>query len=107
DLGGARDGAGSSLTAAQQVVDEILRDTGDAIANGASVTDEAGVAAMVEEARGGWGRIDILINNAGILRDKTFAKMTLADFRAVIDVHLMGSVICTKAVWEIMRQQQY
>ena len=72
-----------------------------------SVTDEAGVAAMVERVMAEWGRIDILINNAGILRDKTFAKMDLADFRLVLDVHLMGSVICTKAVWEIMREQRY
>jgi NAD(P)-dependent dehydrogenase (short-subunit alcohol dehydrogenase family) len=73
----------------------------------ASVTDEAAVATMIEAVMGKWGRVDILINNAGILRDKTFAKMSLADFRLVLDVHLMGAVICTKAVWDIMRQQQY
>jgi NAD(P)-dependent dehydrogenase (short-subunit alcohol dehydrogenase family) len=107
DLGGARDGTGSSLTAAQAVVEEIKRQGGDAIANGSSVTDQAGVAAMVAEAQAKWGRVDILINNAGILRDKSFAKMTVDEFRAVVEVHLMGSVICTKAVWDSMREQGY
>ncbi len=107
DLGGARDGTGSSSSAAQVVVDEIVKLGGEASASGCSVTDEAGVAAMVAEAKNKWGRIDILINNAGILRDKSFAKMTMADFRTVLEVHLMGSVICTKAVWDIMREQKY
>jgi NAD(P)-dependent dehydrogenase (short-subunit alcohol dehydrogenase family) len=93
--------------AARRVADEISAAGGEAIAAAASVTDEAGIAAMIEGVMSTWGRVDILVNNAGILRDKTFAKMSLADFRLVIDVHLMGSVICTKAVWEIMRQQQY
>jgi NAD(P)-dependent dehydrogenase (short-subunit alcohol dehydrogenase family) len=107
DLGGTRDGTGSSTTVAQAVVDEIKGFGGDAIANGCSVTDEAGVAAMVAQAKDTWGRVDILINNAGILRDKSFAKMTVADFRTVVEVHLMGSVICTKAVWDLMREQGY
>lgn len=107
DLGGARDGTGGGVSAAQAVVDEIVAAGGEAMANAASVTDEAGVAAMVAEARARWGRIDILINNAGILRDRTFAKMTLDDFRAVLEVHLMGSVICTHAVWEAMREAAY
>ena len=107
DLGGARDGTSSSLTAAQKVVEEIEANGGEAMANGASVTDYAGVEAMVAEVMARWGRIDILVNNAGILRDKTFAKMDLADFRTVMDVHLMGAVNCTKAVWEIMRNQKY
>ena len=107
DLGGARDGTGGSLSAAERVVAEIRAAGGTAMANGASVTDPAGIEAMVADVMTAWGRVDILINNAGILRDKTFAKMTLDDFRAVIDVHLMGAVICTKAVWEIMRQQNY
>ena len=107
DLGGARDGTGGSLSAAERVVAEIRAAGGTAMANGASVTDPAGIEAMVADVMQAWGRVDILINNAGILRDKTFAKMTLDDFRAVIDVHLMGAVICTKAVWEIMRQQNY
>jgi NAD(P)-dependent dehydrogenase (short-subunit alcohol dehydrogenase family) len=107
DLGGARDGSGGSVGAAQAVAAEIEEAGGEAIANGSSVTDEAGIAAMVAEVSSKWGRIDILINNAGILRDKSFAKMTIDEFRAVIDVHLIGSAICTKAVWEIMREQAY
>lgn len=92
---------------AERVAEEIRSNCGEAIGVAASVTDEAQVAAMVEQAMAAWGRIDILVNNAGILRDKSFAKMDLADFRAVVDVHLMGAVICTKAVWEIMRQQKH
>ncbi|WP_156255259.1 SDR family oxidoreductase [Sandarakinorhabdus oryzae] len=107
DLGGARDGSGASLSAAQAVVDEIAAFGGEAMANGASVTDMAAVEKMVANVKERWGRIDILVNNAGILRDKTFAKMTLDDFRTVLDVHLMGSVNCTKAVWELMREQAY
>ncbi|MBL8643371.1 MAG: SDR family NAD(P)-dependent oxidoreductase [Rhodospirillaceae bacterium] len=94
-------------TAAERVAAEITADGGEALAVTASVTDEAQVAAMVQKVMTKWSRIDILINNAGILRDKTFAKMSLADFKLVIDVHLMGSVICTQAVWEIMRGQNY
>ena len=107
DLGGSVDGNGGTPKAAQAVVDEIRAAGGEAIANGASVTDFAAVQAMAEQALATWGRIDILVNNAGILRDKTFAKMDLADFRLVIDVHLMGAVHCTKAVWETMRAQNY
>jgi NAD(P)-dependent dehydrogenase (short-subunit alcohol dehydrogenase family) len=107
DLGGARDGTGSSLTAAETVVEEIRKAGGEAIADGANVTKETEVGAMVDAAMKKWGRVDILVNNAGILRDKTFAKMEIPDFRLVIDVHLVGTAICTRAVWEIMRQQQY
>jgi NAD(P)-dependent dehydrogenase (short-subunit alcohol dehydrogenase family) len=107
DLGGARDGSGSSSTAAQSVVDEIIAAGGEAIANAASVTDFAAVQAMVQATMDKWGRIDILINNAGILRDKSFGKMELDDFKLVIDVHLMGSVNCCKAVWPIMIAQNY
>nr|WP_295238905.1 SDR family NAD(P)-dependent oxidoreductase [uncultured Brevundimonas sp.] len=107
DLGGARDGSGGSATAAESVVAEIVAAGGEAIANAASVTDFAAVQAMVDQAMAKWGRIDILVNNAGVLRDKTFAKMELEDFRFVVDVHLMGAVNCTKAVWEIMRGQNY
>jgi NAD(P)-dependent dehydrogenase (short-subunit alcohol dehydrogenase family) len=107
DLGGARDGSGGSLSAAESVVEEIREAGGAAIADGANVTAERDVAAMVEAAMKAWGRVDILVNNAGILRDKTFAKMEIADYRAVIDVHLVGTAICTKAVWEIMRGQAY
>lgn len=93
--------------AASRVAGEIVASGGEAIAVAASVTDESQVAAMVERVMSARGRIDILINNAGILRDKSFAKMSLADFRLVLEVHLMGAVICTKAVWELMRQQRY
>jgi len=107
DFGGARDGTGGSAGPAEQVADEIRAAGGEAIAAVCSVTDEAGVADMVQAAMEKWGRVDILVNNAGVLRDKTFAKMTVEDFRFVLDVHLMGAVICSKAVWEIMRAQNY
>ena len=107
DFGGARDGTGGSATPAEEVVAEIEALGGEAMANPASVTDFASVQAMVEAALGRWGRIDILVNNAGVLRDKTFAKMELDDFRFVLEVHLMGAVNCTKAVWETMRNQNY
>ena len=107
DLGGARDGSGGSAGAAQQVVDEIRAAGGEAIANAASVTDFEAVQAMVQQAVDTWGRVDILVNNAGILRDRTFAKMELADFRLVLEVHLMGAVHCTKAVWPVMTAQKY
>jgi NAD(P)-dependent dehydrogenase (short-subunit alcohol dehydrogenase family) len=93
--------------AAEQVAHEILSAGGAAEVAIGSVTDEGFVAQMVADAKQRWRRIDILVNNAGILRDRTFAKMDIADFRAVIDVHLMGSVNCTKAVWDIMREQSY
>lgn len=92
---------------AERVAAEIAANGGEALAASASVTDEGQVAAMIDRVMTKWGRVDILINNAGILRDKTFAKMDLADFRLVLDVHLMGSVICTKAAWDIMREQKY
>src|SRR5262245_25731486 len=95
----ADQGAGS---AADAVVAEIRAAGGEAIAHGASVTDERAVADMVDKTLAQWGRIDILINNAGILRDKSFGKMTLDEFRLVMDVHLMGAVICTQAVWPAM-----
>ncbi len=107
DLGGARDGSGGSVSAAQAVVAEIEAAGGVAMANGASVTDYAAVQAMVQAAVDAWGRVDILVNNAGILRDKSFAKMEMEDFRLVLDVHLMGAVHCTKAVWPHMVAQKY
>ncbi|MEP6720448.1 MAG: SDR family NAD(P)-dependent oxidoreductase [Variovorax sp.] len=97
----------NDLAAAQGVVDEIKAAGGEAIANGASVTDFAAVQAMVQQAVDAWGRVDILVNNAGILRDKSFAKMELADFQLVVDVHLMGAVNCSKAVWALMNEQKY
>ena len=107
DLGGARDGSGASMSAAEAVVAEIVAAGGEAIANGASVTAVEAVNAMVAQAMDAWGRVDVLVNNAGILRDKSFAKMTLDDFRLVVDVHLMGAVHCTQAVWPIMTAQKY
>ena len=107
DLGGAVDGSGGSVSAAQAVVDEIRAAGGEALANGASVTDFAAVEAMVQQAIDAWGRVDILVNNAGILRDKSFSKMDMADFRLVVDVHLMGAANCCKAVWPHMVAQQY
>jgi NAD(P)-dependent dehydrogenase (short-subunit alcohol dehydrogenase family) len=103
DLG---DTAGDSENA-NAVVEEIRAAGGEAIANGANVADVDQVNDMVAKTMDTWGRIDILINNAGILRDKTFAKMPLDDFRLVIEVHLLGSVHCTQAVWNIMREQDY
>jgi NAD(P)-dependent dehydrogenase (short-subunit alcohol dehydrogenase family) len=107
DLGGARDGSGGSVSTAQAVVVEIEAAGGVAMANGASVTDYAAVQAMVQAAVDAWGRVDILVNNAGILRDKSFAKMEMDDFRMVMDVHVMGAVHCTKAVWPHMVAQKY
>jgi NAD(P)-dependent dehydrogenase (short-subunit alcohol dehydrogenase family) len=107
DLGGTLDGNGGTALAAQKVVDEITAAGGTAMANGASVTDAAAVQSMVDAAVKAWGRVDILVNNAGILRDKSFTKMALDDFRLVVEVHLMGAVNCTKAVWDMMRAQNY
>jgi NAD(P)-dependent dehydrogenase (short-subunit alcohol dehydrogenase family) len=107
DLGASVDGSGGSSAAADAVVAEITTAGGEAIADGASVTDDAGVGAMGERAMSKWGRIDVLIANAGILRDKTFSKMEVGDFAAVVDVHLMGAVKPLKAMWEIMRTQNY
>ena len=107
DLGGAVDGSGGSSEAAAKVVGEIKAAGGEAIANGSSVTDDAGVAHMVKQAMDAWGRVDILVANAGVLRDKSFAKMEIDDFEFVLGVHLMGTVKPTKAVWEIMREQNY
>jgi len=94
-------------TAAEAVVAEIKAAGGEAIAHGANVAKVEQVNDMVQQAMNAWGRVDILINNAGILRDKSFAKMDLADFQLVLDVHLTGTVNCTKAVWDIMREQGY
>jgi NAD(P)-dependent dehydrogenase (short-subunit alcohol dehydrogenase family) len=92
---------------ADKIAAEIIAEGGTALAFAGSVTDEKAMAAMVERVARDCGRVDILVNNAGILRDRSFAKMSLDDFRLVVDVHLMGSVICTKAVWELMRAQRY
>lgn len=102
DLYGDREGSSAS-----RVVEEIRRSGGEALVDGADVRDPAQVDAMVGKAIAKWGRVDILVNNAGILRDRSFAKMTFDDFRLVLDVHVMGAVHCTKAVWELMRTQNH
>jgi len=106
DLGGSRDGTGHS-DAALSVVAEIEAAGGTAMSDGGSVTDLDHMVAMAEKAKAAWGGVHILINNAGILRDKSFAKMSMEDFRAVVDVHLIGSANATHAVWETMREQNY
>lgn len=107
DPGGPVDGRPGASGAAQAVVDEIRAQGGQAMANTASVTDPDAVQAMVRDAADAWGRVDIVVHNAGILRDKTFAKMELADFRAVLEVHLMGAVHLCKAVWPLMVAQRH
>ena len=107
DLGVDRSGSGQSSEAALSVVEEIKAAGGEAMAHGADVSDEAGVKDMVSQAMAAWGRIDICVNNAGILMDKTFAKMDMAAFRKVVDVHLIGSANVAHACWPIMREQQY
>jgi len=106
DLGGSVDGNGAS-DAANEVVELIKSEGGEAISNGASVTDLDAVKAMVNETMEEWGRIDILVNNAGILRDKSFHKVTLEDFNLVMDVHFQGSLNCTHTIYPIMREQEY
>ncbi len=106
DLGGSVDGSGAS-DAANEVVELIKSEGGEAISNGASVTDLDAVKAMVNETMEEWGRIDILVNNAGILRDKSFHKVTLEDFNLVMDVHFQGSLNCTHTIYPIMREQEY
>lgn len=106
DLGGSVDGTGSG-SAAEDVAQEIREAGGQALSHRANVTKPDEVEDMVKQAVGEWGQVDILVNNAGILRDKSFAKMTVEDFQAVVDVHLMGSMVCTKAVWELMREAGY
>ena len=107
DLGGSVDGSGGSVSAAEAVAQEITRAGGTAIANSASVTDLEAVQSMIDSTMAEWGRIDILVNNAGILRDKTFAKLELENWHAVLDVHLTGSLNTTKCVWPIMTEQNY
>ncbi|CAI8369471.1 MAG: SDR family NAD(P)-dependent oxidoreductase [PS1 clade bacterium] len=107
DLGGSVDGSGGSSEAADKVVEEIKAAGGEAISNGSSVTDDAGVANMVQQTMDAYGRIDALVNNAGVLRDKSFAKMEVGDFSFVVDVHLFGTMKPTKAVWPIMKEQGY
>ena len=107
DLGGDVDGSGGAVSAAELVSQEIIDNGGQAIANGASVSDIDSVQNMIDQTMATWGRIDILVNNAGILRDKTFSKLEVSNWHAVLDVHLNGSMNCSKLVWPIMTQQNY
>jgi NAD(P)-dependent dehydrogenase (short-subunit alcohol dehydrogenase family) len=107
DLGGSVSGEGANSSASLAVVAEIEAMGGEAMAHGANVADLPQVEDMVAQTMARWGRIDILVNNAGILRDKSFSKGTVDDFRLVVDVHLMGTVHCTKACWDIMKAQEY
>ena len=107
DLGGSVDGAGSSISAAETVSQEILENGGESIAHGASVSDLNAVQNMIDQTMATWGRVDILVNNAGILRDKTFKKLETSNWHEVINVHLNGSMNCSKLVWPIMTEQNY
>src|SRR5215207_4910666 len=107
DFGSARDGTGGSLSPAEAVVDEIRKAGGTAMADGADVSNFTQVKAMVERATREWGSVDLLCANAGILRDKSFTKMEVADFAKVLDVHLVGTFYCCKAVWAGMRERNY
>lgn len=107
DLGPSLDGSAGPSDAAKSVVEEITASGGKAIANGSSVADDAGVQKMIDDTMAEFGRIDIIVANAGILRDKSFPKLTMADFDIILDVHLMGSVKPFKAAWDIMKAQNY
>ena len=107
DFGGARDGTGGSLSPAEEVVKEIEAAGGEAMANGANVANFDDCQKMVADAVAKWGRVDILINNAGILRDKSFGKMEVDEWNAVVNVHLNGSANCALAVWNQMKEQGY
>ena len=107
DPGGAVDGRGDQHAVADKVVAEIKAAGGQAVANYDSVADAKSAQNIVDTAVNAFGRLDILVNNAGILRDKSFAKMTLDDFRLVLDVHVMGAVNATKAVWAQMQAQRH
>lgn len=107
DFGGSRDGTGGSCSPAEQVVEEITLNGGQAIANDADVSNYQQCEQMVEQVVAKWGRVDVLINNAGILRDKSFGKMEVDDWNAVVNVHLNGSANCSRAVWNQMKDQSY
>ena len=107
DPGGAVDGHGSEHSVADQVVAEIKASGGEAVANHDSVADETAAQNIIDTALNAWGRLDILVNNAGILRDRAFNNMTMEDFEAAVQVHMMGTVYCTKAAWPVMRRQKY
>ena len=107
DSGMATGACGGRVAAAEQVAAEIRRAGGLAIASTAAVTDPPAVDDMVALAVNEWGRVDILVNHAGVQRDKTFTNLSIDDFRSILEVHLMGAFHCTKSVWEIMKAQRY
>ena len=107
DFGGARDGTGGEMGPAEKVAQEIIDAGGEAIANGANVANYSDCEAMAAQAMEKWGRIDVLINNAGILRDKSFGKLEMENWNMVVDVHLTGSANCSRAVWNHMKDQNY
>ena len=107
DVGGTVHGGNGDAAPADRVVAEIEAAGGEAVAHHASIADPAGAQSLVELAVERFGAVDILVNNAGILRDRTFAKITLEDFEAVLAVHLMGTVYCTHAAWPVMLEQGY
>ena len=106
DLGGARDGTGTS-DAAEKVVEEIKAAGGEAMAKGGSVTEYEQMVEMVAKAKEAWGGVHVLINNAGILRDKSFAKMTDADWDLIYKVHVEGAYKTTKAAWDHMKNNNF
>ena len=107
DLGGTVAGTGGSQAVADAVVEEITAAGGEAVANYDTVATEEGGKRVIQTALDAFGTVDILINNAGNVRDKSFAKMDLEDFRSLIDVHLMGAVYCTHAAWPSMREKSF
>ncbi|PCI43984.1 MAG: 3-oxoacyl-ACP reductase [Moraxellaceae bacterium] len=107
DLGGSVAGEGGSTEAADSVVKEIIEAGGVAVANYDSVASEQGGKNIIKTALDEFGKIDILVNNAGTIRDKSFAKLDLDNFTALMDVHLMGSVYCTRAAWPLMLESRY
>lgn len=107
DLGASRDGSGGSAGPAEVVAEEIRKSGGEAMVDGADVSDFKQVREMVARAAVKWGSVDLLVANAGILRDKSFAKMEPEDFAKVLGVHLTGTFNCCKAVWEGMRERNY
>ena len=107
DLGGAVDGSGGASDAANAVVEEIKAEGGEAISNGSSVADKAGVSKMIEETMEKWGRIAILVNNAGILRDKSCHRISIEEFDQVMDVHCQGSFYALDQCYAIMREHQF
>jgi NAD(P)-dependent dehydrogenase (short-subunit alcohol dehydrogenase family) len=107
DPGGSVDGTGGAQAVADQVVAEIKQAGGEAVASYASVADEAAAKSIIDTAMDTWGRVDILVCNAGVLRDKAFNNMTMADYEFVNQVHHFGTAFCVKAAWPIMRKQAY